>query len=155
MGTSAEQYAAGVCASNASWMLGAELLGPALAGVRGLRTFRAEPAYQDHAVLGTDPQPKHMRDYVMSSADHGGVHFNAGIPNHAFFLAATAIGGNTWDTTTKVWYEAFTKGLNEQATFAQAAAATQAAARRMLGEGEARMVERAWRDVGIEPKASR
>jgi hypothetical protein len=30
--------------------------------------------------------------------DNGGVHVNSGIPNHAFYLAATALGGSAWET---------------------------------------------------------
>ena len=36
--------------------------------------------------LGTDPQPKHLKNKYTGSADSGGVHINSGIPNHAFFL---------------------------------------------------------------------
>lgn len=49
-------------------------------------------AYDD-PVLGKDPQPAYMRDYVYTPEDHGGVHINSGIPNHAFFLVAKKIGG--------------------------------------------------------------
>ena len=42
-------------------------------------------AYDD-PILGKDPQPAHMRDYVVTLEDNGGVHINSGIPNHAFFL---------------------------------------------------------------------
>ena len=34
-----------------------------------------------------------MSEYVRTASDNGGVHVNSGIPNHAFYLAATAIGG--------------------------------------------------------------
>ena len=30
--------------------------------------------------------------------DNGGVHINSGIPNHAFYLLATALGGRSWET---------------------------------------------------------
>ena len=49
-------------------------------------------AYDDPA-LGKDPQVGHMADYVDTTDDNGGVHLNSGIPNRAFHLAATAIGG--------------------------------------------------------------
>jgi Zn-dependent metalloprotease len=32
------------------------------------------------------------------------VHINSGVPNHAFHLAATALGGNSWDQAGQVWY---------------------------------------------------
>ena len=43
-------------------------------------------AYDDD-VLGKDPQPATMDDYVRTGRDNGGVHINSGIPNHAFYLA--------------------------------------------------------------------
>ena len=47
--------------------------------------------------LGKDPQVGDMADYVETTDDNGGVHTNSGIPNRAFYLAATAIGGDTWE----------------------------------------------------------
>ena len=49
-------------------------------------------AYDD-PVIGKDPQPADMAHYVDTTDDNGGVHINSGIPNRAFYLAATAIGG--------------------------------------------------------------
>ena len=54
-----------------------------------LRSMRAPGTAYDDDVLGRDPQPDHLRDYVETSDDNGGVHINSGIPNHAFYLAAT------------------------------------------------------------------
>ena len=34
---------------------------------------------------------------VKGTADSGGVHINSGIPNHAFYRLAMALGGNAWD----------------------------------------------------------
>ena len=36
-----------------------------------------------------------MDDYIDTTDDNGGVHLNSGIPNRAFQLAATAIGGSS------------------------------------------------------------
>ena len=47
-------------------------------------------AYDD-PYLGKDPQPGHMRNYLDTQDDNGGVHLNSGIPNRAFALAARAI----------------------------------------------------------------
>ncbi len=49
-------------------------------------------AYDD-PILGKDPQPAHMDQYIQTREDNGGVHLNSGIPNHAFYLAAKALGG--------------------------------------------------------------
>ena len=55
--------------------------------------MKAPGTAYDDPVLGKDPQPAHMDDFVETDQDNGGVHINSGIPNHAFYLAATAIGG--------------------------------------------------------------
>jgi Zn-dependent metalloprotease len=39
-----------------------------------------------------DRQPAHMSDYLNTKDDNGGVHINSGIPNKAFYLAATEMG---------------------------------------------------------------
>ncbi|HSW88452.1 MAG TPA: M4 family metallopeptidase [Candidatus Saccharimonadales bacterium] len=56
-------------------------------------------------MLGKDPQPATMEDFVQTADDNGGVHINSGIPNHAFALAAVAIGGYAWEKAGKIWYE--------------------------------------------------
>ena len=43
--------------------------------------------------IGKDPQPGHMKNFVKTSSDSGGVHINSGIPNHAFYLAPN---GDWW-----------------------------------------------------------
>ncbi len=53
-------------------------------------------AYDDPR-LGKDPQPDIMSGYVETTDDNGGVHYNSGIPNRAFALAATTIGGPAWE----------------------------------------------------------
>lgn len=50
-----------------------------------------------------------MRGFYTGNADNGGVHINSGIPNHAFYLFASAIGGNAWDVAGHIWYEAMRK----------------------------------------------
>ena len=60
-------------------------------------------AYNDK-VLGKDPQPAHMSKYVVTASDNGGVHINSGIPNHAFYLAAIALGGHAWEKAGLIWY---------------------------------------------------
>ena len=153
MGISVAQHLARTPVADADWFMGGDVVGPGLSDVRGFRSFGEDAAYRDHAVLGTDPQPKHMRNFVVTTADNGGVHLNSGIPNHAFYLAAREIGGNVWDRTTRIWFEAFTDVLNKRANFVQAAQATEATARRMFGEREAAAVAGAWRAVGVDPDA--
>jgi len=103
-------------------------------------------------VLGKDPQPATMAGYVQTSEDNGGVHINSGIPNHAFYLAATAIGGNAWETAGLVWYKTVAAGtLPQDADFATFANATVKTAQAEYGEQskEVDAVRTAWTGVGV------
>jgi Zn-dependent metalloprotease len=129
----------------ADWLLGDALMRPG-SGVASIRTFTEKKAYENHPELGTDPQPKHMRDKYIGDDDDGGVHINSGIPNHAFYLAARKIGGYTWTKLGPIWYAALL-ALNEFSDFKEAAAKTVTAA----GEGtiEQAAIRDAWAEVGI------
>jgi Zn-dependent metalloprotease len=52
--------------------------------------------------------PSHMRDYVETTGDNGGVHISSGILNHGFYLAAKAIGGKTWEVLGRIYYPSTT-----------------------------------------------
>ena len=115
--------------------------------------MRAPGTAYDDDVLGKDPQPGHMDDYVYTQEDNGGVHINSGIPNRAFFLAATAIGGEAWEGAGRVWYDVIEAGaVRADADFAAFARATVEAATARYGEGasEVAAVQAAWEGVGIE-----
>lgn len=113
-------------------------------------------AYDDD-VLGRDPQPGHMRDYVETDDDNGGVHINSGIPNRAFFLLARRLGGFAWERAGLIWYRTLTSGtLPVTADFAAFAAATRATAAAEYGEEseEVDAVRAAWAGVGVEEDAA-
>ena len=64
------------------------------------------------------PAAGDMADYVETADDNGGVHINSGIPNHAFYLAATALGGNAWERAGAIWYDVLAGGqLDRDADF--------------------------------------
>jgi Zn-dependent metalloprotease len=145
-GVLVKQYALGQTADQADWLIGEELLLPAVKGV-ALRSMKAPGTAYDDEVLGTDPQPAHMDGYVETDDDNGGVHTNSGIPNHAFYLFATAIGGEAWKKAGKVWYETLRDpGLKPDADFAAfASLSVRVAARHRV----ARKAKAAWLAVGV------
>jgi Zn-dependent metalloprotease len=149
-GSLIKQYALGQSAAEADWLIGAGLLAPRVTGT-ALRSMKAPGTAYDDDVLGKDPQPATMDDYVRTGRDNGGVHINSGIPNHAFYLAATALGGNAWEKAGKIWYSVLTGGaLDSQASFSDFAALTLAQARTLFGEGEElQAVTKAWEQVGV------
>jgi Zn-dependent metalloprotease len=118
--------------------------------VKAIRTFKAGKAYADDPVFGSDPQPKRMRDYDDGPDDNGGVHINSGIPNHAFYLAALALGGRAWETLGPVWYRALSR-LGRRADFAAAAEITFDVAASLHGPKSrpAAAVRAAWKAVGV------
>ncbi|MCG6493536.1 M4 family metallopeptidase [Kitasatospora sp. A2-31] len=149
-GSLVKQYALGQDAADADWLIGAGLLAPGVQGV-ALRSMRAPGTAYDDPRLGKDPQPAHLRDYVRTARDNGGVHINSGIPNHAFYLLATALGGPAWERAGRIWYDALTgRRLPSDAGFTAFARATVAAARARYPEPSvADTVTAAWAQVGV------
>ena len=137
-------------AAKADWLIGAGLLMPNIHG-KALRSMKAPGTAYDDPVLGKDPQPATMKDYVQTTSDNGGVHINSGIPNHAFYLAAIKIGGNAWTKAGKIWYIALQDRLRSKSNFAGAASATISVAKDLYGTGskEMKAVQKAWKAVGV------
>jgi Zn-dependent metalloprotease len=139
-----KQRLLGQDSGEADWLIGAGLFRPGIEA-RGLRDMAAPGTAYDDPLLGKDPQVGHLDDYVETTADNGGVHLNSGIPNRAFQLAATAIGGASWDGAGRVWYAALTGGrVRPDTDFVGFAAATVDAA----GD-HTDAVRQAWQDVGV------
>jgi Zn-dependent metalloprotease len=145
-GTLVKQYRLGQTADQADWLIGAGILGPALHGA-ALRSMKAPGTAYDG-----DGQPAHMSGYVSTSSDNGGVHINSGIPNHAFYLAATAMGGHAWDKAGRIWYRVMiTRAVAPNAQFHTFAQATVSTATALYGADstEAKAVADAWIRVGV------
>jgi Zn-dependent metalloprotease len=149
-GSLIKQYTLGQTAAEADWLIGAGLLAPSVHGT-ALRSMKAPGTAYDDPNLGKDPQPAAMDHYVRTGRDNGGVHINSGIPNHAFYLVATAIGGPAWEKAGQIWYDVLTGGeLKKDALFADFATLTVKAARERYGAGdELQAVQKAWEQVGV------
>jgi Zn-dependent metalloprotease len=153
-GSLVKQFAARQDAASADWLIGDSIFTPAFAG-DALRSLKAPGEAYDNDEFGKDPQPRHMDNYQdlpdTRGGDNGGVHINSGIPNHAFYLTATAIGGNAWDAAGHIWYETLTKNCGPQAQFQDFANATFGVAGRLYGAMSVQQsaVREAWRRVGI------
>lgn len=151
-GSLVRQRAAGQTADQADWLIGAGLFTEAVNGV-ALRSMKAPGTAYDDPKLGKDPQPATMADYVDTTDDNGGVHINSGIPNHAFYLAATAIGGNAWEAPGQIWFDTLTgDGIAADCDFATFAGLTIAAATARYGadSSEVAAVQQAWAQVGVQ-----
>jgi Zn-dependent metalloprotease len=151
-GSLVKQYASNQTAAAADWLIGSSLLEPSIHGV-AIRSLKAPgTAYNDPALGGKDPQPAHMNNYVRTFQDNGGVHINSGIPNHAFYLIATALGGYAWQKAGLIWYNTLTSPLLRSTTkFRGFATLTILSARQLYGFGSAEegAVRDGWAQVGI------
>jgi len=126
------------------WVIGEGIWMPYVLG-KGLRTFTLEPAYDD-PILGKDGQPKHMKDFYSGKLDHGGVHINSGILNHAFYSFVYRSGKKPFEEPLNIWWKAIqrTRAFDDFSGFAWNTI-------QVAGELKGHL-EAAWSDVGIVPK---
>jgi Zn-dependent metalloprotease len=149
-GTAITQWASDETPDTADWLIGDEIMGPELYG-EALRSMRYPGTAYDNPIMGADPQPAHYDDRYTGSADNGGVHINSGIPNRAFYLAASDLGDTL--LATRIWYHAL-HFLPSNATFSQAADQVANSARILVKagvvpKGATQIVRGAWRAVGV------
>ncbi len=148
-GSLVKQYALKQTANEADWLIGAGLL---TFKDQVLRSMKAPGTAYDNKVFGKDRQPAEMQSYVHTEKDNGGVHINSGIPNHAFYLLATALGGNAWAQAGQIWYDTICDPRLSRATsFAAFADRTIANAKLRYGaiSHEQKAVVDAWNRVGV------
>jgi Zn-dependent metalloprotease len=149
-GSLVKQYQRNQTADAADWIIGEGLFTSNVNGV-GIRSMKAPGTAYNDPVLGKDPQPGHMKDYLTTSQDNGGVHINSGIVNHAFYVTAIEIGGYAWEKAGQIWYKTLTDKLSSNSNFQNAADLTFQTAGDIFGAGslEQLAVKTGWSEVGI------
>lgn len=161
MGVLINQWALKQTADQADWLVGFGLFTPgvkpgkksaARAHLGAALRDMLEPGtgYNDPR-LGKDPQPAHMKDYVNTPSDNGGVHYNSGIPNRAFALFALAVGGYAWEKPGQIWFHTMTK-VSRNAKFLDFANRSVQVAQANFPDTVAALKD-AWNKVGISPTA--
>ena len=149
-GSLVKQHVLQQTADEADWLIGAGLLTSKVHGV-ALRSMRAPGTAFDDPVLGKDDQPAHLRDYVTTKSDNGGVHTNSGIPNRAFYLAATYLGGFAWEKAGLIWYAALRDPkIAPDCGFRSFAGVTATVAGALFGDAEVKAVTAGWTEVGVD-----
>ncbi|WP_040262656.1 M4 family metallopeptidase [Pseudomonas massiliensis] len=151
-GTLIKQYARQQPVEQADWLIGEGLFTKKINGV-ALRSMKAPGTAFDDKLLGKDPQPGHMDDFVHTFDDNGGVHINSGIPNHAFYQVATRIGGFAWEAPGRIWYDSLRDPkLRPNSGFLRFARITYEVAGRLYGakSAEQKAVKQGWAAVGLK-----
>ncbi len=139
----------------ADWLIGENVLKGKKYALRSLKA--PGTAYVNHPQLGTDPQPATMDKFVdlpnTDDGDYGGVHYNSGIPNYAFYVAAFNMGGYSWERAGQIWYAALTDttNLKSNAQFADLKALTIQKATDLYGAGslELKAVQDGWKAAKV------
>jgi Zn-dependent metalloprotease len=100
-GSMFRQWEAKQNVNQADWLIGKDIMGPA-ALKRGFTCLRdmANPAAK-HCLA---PQPTKFSQYRPGMDPHE----SSGIPNLAFYTAAKAVGGHSWDKVGQIWYKSMT-----------------------------------------------
>jgi Zn-dependent metalloprotease len=140
-GIQVKQMALGQTVETSDWLIGADVVGPELAPA--LRSMK-----QPGSAHPYDDQPADMDGYV----DGGDVHTNSGIPNRAFYLVASALGGHSWDAAGPIWYATLCDSqLRADAGFSDFARLTKVQAERRCGANsrEVDAVASAWETVKV------
>lgn len=112
----------GACVDRDDWLLGEDIRLAAPGFIRSME----DPTLRGH--------PKHMDDYLWYGieTDNGGVHINSGIPNHAFYWAASL---TTREIAEQVWYRALTTYLTPNSGMYFWSAMIMQSAADLYGEG--------------------
>lgn len=136
--------------SEADWLIGEGLFTNNVSG-NAIRSMKNPGSAYDDPLLGKDPQPGHMDNYVDTTSDNGGVHINSGIPNKAFYNIAMELGGFAWERAGKIWYVTLRDKLKTNSDFHAAANLTLEAAGELYGDNsiEQQAVQKGWQQVGI------
>lgn len=138
-----KQWHAGQDAQAADWLLGEDIFVSPKVGhaVRSLK----DPGNCKLTWL-EDDQIKDFTRYKTTQEAHTA----SGIANHAFYVAATALGGHAWETLGPVWFKGFAK-LRSRATFLDAAHATVDVAATLHGSGSAvhKSIKKGWKAVKV------
>ena len=140
-GIQVKQRALGQTVEESDWLIGAEIVGPELSPA--LRSMKEPGTANPH-----DDQPADMGGYV----DGGDVHVNSGIPNRAFCVVATTLGGHSWEAAGPIWYATLCDArLSSTATFSDFAKLTVLHAQQAYGQssGQAEAVRAGWDAVQV------
>ena len=152
-----KQYSLNQTAEEADWLMGTGIWALGVNG-KAIQSLAAPGTAYDDPRLGKDPQTSHMKNYVRTKTDNGGVHINSGIPGHAFYQTAMALGGPPWQRAGKIWYEALCdKRVKPNFAFEDFANLTADCAARLFGgkSKELDAIRHGWNVVGVKVAAER
>jgi len=141
-------------APDTSWVLAENIFVDDRNKKNGLRSFKNPGSAYDISPSRRDLQVGKMTSFKRCGIDedNGGVHINSGIPNHAFYLAATEEQGYSWGKIGRIWFKALDECNNPDVTFSEFAQKTLTIAKRDFGGNIENIVGQAWTRVEVDLK---
>ncbi len=127
------------------WFIGEDIVNTNIFRTGGLRSM-TDPHNGGNKIGDPGYQPAHYDERFTGREDNGGVHFNSGIPNRAFYLFASAIGD---DASEQVYYNVLTNYLTRSSQFTDLRIAVIDASQMMFGSEAADAARMAFDEVGI------
>lgn len=142
----------GVMVDRDDWLIGEDVTRTSYSPSGALRNME-DPHNLGGSLNDHFWQPKHVSEMYLGSEDNGGVHINSGIPNHAYYLFATAVSK---EKAEQVFYRALTNYLTSKSQFIDLRIAVVQSAKDLYGENsaEAEAVGNAFDAVGIYDEES-
>jgi Zn-dependent metalloprotease len=135
----------GVMIDRDDWTLGEDIVKKNVFTSGAMRSL-SDPHNGGNNLGDRGYQPKKMSEFYTGSADNGGVHINSGIPNHAYYLIAVAIGK---DKAEKIYYRALSEYLTSKSEFLDLRYAVEQSASDLYGATEVNEVKKAFDTVEI------
>lgn len=148
-GSLVKQYLSNQKANQADWLIGAGLFDRRLS-----KEFKALRSMKEPGTASPgDTQPDHMSNLYTGPEDNEGVHINSGIPNKAFYLAATKIENYAWKHVGIIWLKTLEDRtmIPPTAHFTQFAKATVEKAKEIFPQytSVAIHIKDSWEEVGV------
>ncbi|MEO6772693.1 MAG: M4 family metallopeptidase [Kofleriaceae bacterium] len=162
MGAVVEEHHAGAVSAN-TWLVGEDVYTPSTPGdaLRYMSNPTLDAPLYNNQYSSSDYYPERLMLPDTQDGDFGGVHFNSGIANLAFYLLSeggshprhktpyTAIGIGI-DKAGAIWQRALTQGyFMPNTNFAQARTATEQVANELYPGAAKGAVSLAWATVGV------
>ena len=138
----------GATQDDGDWLLGEDIIRSEVFGSPGLRDMSNPHQGKQTGDFNHGWQPAHMDEFqnLQASVDSGGVHINSGIPNHAYYKLASAIGR---PKAIQIMHRTLTVYLTRNSQFSDFRSLAEKAAGDLYGTSEQTAVSNAFNEVGI------
>lgn len=128
--------------ATANWLIGDSIVAKSFPG-KALRSFKNEKAYS------SDTQPKHMRGYVWTFDDNGGVHTNSGIVNYSYYNLCLLMNEPAFGKPLQILYNTLLN-IGKFTGFKGFAKEMAKQAEKLYGKTAAEQVKKAYAIAGIK-----